>query len=90
MGRGRIDKKRSPRPTRNRPARRRQIPVINKSGARKWLVIGLLQGFVPRAGELLADQARPFAVWLVGYLAGLLASLLAWVLAAFASYWATS
>ena len=86
MGRGRIDKKRPPLPARNRPPPKRQIPVKNQKEVKKWLLIGLTQGFVPRAGELLADLAKPAAMWLAGYLAGLLAS----IAAAVVSYWAGS
>jgi len=82
MGRGQAGKHRKPRPAPKRPPRNRQIAVKNK-GVRQWLLIGMVQGFIPRAGELLADLAKPVAVWLIGYLTGLLM----WVVAAVVSYW---
>lgn len=75
MGQSRTAKKLHPRPARRRPPRNREkIGNPGNNEERKWLVKGLLQGLLPRLGQLAADGVWPWIVRGAGWLAGLLAT----------------
>lgn len=75
MGQSRTARKLHPRPARKRPPRKREKPVTSGNNeVRKWLFNGLLQGLMPRLGQLIIDGAWPWIIRGAGWIAGMLAT----------------
>lgn len=75
MGRGWTVRRRVHRPARDRPDRKRDTNV--KGSSLVWLLTGLLQGLMPRLGQLAADAAWPWLIRAIGWAAGLVLGWLA-------------